>query len=408
MFSFNTKRAKQKKRREVYLDYAASTPVDPDIVEIMTPYLSHYFYNPGALYDPAVSVKKDIEQARSRVAKVIGASDNEILFAGGATEANQMAIVGAVGAAKEAEIEKPEVMIAATEHPSIRNLCLELAKRNEITLIQIPVDEQGVVDLSFIREHLQLKTAMVSVHCVNNETGTIQPLRDIAKVLRRHRKQHQTIFPLLHSDAVQAAGCFGLAAIISTVDLATMSSQKIYGPKGVGFLYKARRVVLRGLFHGGGQEGGYRPGTENVSAIMGGTEALVIAQQNHEQNYSYASHLRGYCLEQLKKITTRIIVHQSTADLQSPHVLNFTIPGINGELLVIELAERGVYVAARAACSTNDEDASHVLASMYRDHPKKNLILRTGSVRVSFGKMTTRAEVVYFLEQIHAIAAKYL
>ncbi len=408
MFLFGNNQRKQKTQRVVYLDYAASTPVDLDTVALMEPYQNERFFNPGALYGPAVSIKNDIEQSRTQVAKALGVTADEIFFTGGSTEANQMAIVGTVMAAKDSGINRPTVMITATEHPSVRNLCLGMAKRGEIDLIQILVDKTGIVDLGFIREQLHENTALVSVHYVNNETGVMQPLREIAKLVRHHRKQHQTHFPFVHSDAVQATICSDFAGIISGLDLMTLSSQKIYGPKGVGFLYKTRRAKLPALFEGGGQERGYRSGTENVAAIIGGSQAFVRARENWPVCSTQFLDLRNYFLEGLKKINKQLIVHEGLLQAQSPHILNFTIPGINGELLVIELAERGVYVAARAACSTDDEDASHVLAAMYNNHPQKNLILTTGSVRVSLGKMTTLADVEYALEQIHAVAAKYL
>jgi len=393
------------KKSPVYLDYAASTPVSKGIAAAMRPYESEKFCNPSALYYEALEVRKDIEDMRGQIAKTLDALADEIIFTGGATEANRLAVLGVLRAARKEGITKLECIISATEHPSVRNLCKGLAEDGVITLYEVPVDNQGQVDPKVLRDMITPQTVLVSIQLVNNETGVLQDFTQLMKAVRFMRKQHGHQWPMVHTDAVQAASYQRLQMRKLGVDLVTLSSQKIFGPKGVGFLFKKRSAAFLPPFSGGGQEGGYRSGTEYVAGIIGGGLALIKAQNEVDDNHEKVSELRSWFSAQVRSLIPKSIVHEGV--LQSPHICNLTVPGINGELLVIELAERGVLVSARAACSVDDPEASHVLAAMYQDHPSRNLVLRNGSVRFSMSTKTTKKELEYVLTALEDISNKY-
>ena len=393
----------------VYLDNAATTPVDASIVRVMNRYHERYFYNPSALYAEAVAVRGHIEGQRDELARALGIGATGVTFTAGATEANNMVIQGLVWKARSEGNELPHIIMSATEHPSVRNTVRLLAKRNLAVYSELSVDEAGKVDVRELRDAITPATILVTVHTINNETGVIQPLKDIAKTIRWARKRHGHQYPLFHSDAAQAAAYYPLAMPQTGVDLLTLSSQKAYGPKGFGVIARRQGVSLEVQSGGGGQEAGYRPGTEQVASIIGGTMALVDAIERRELETAALTELRSWLVSGLRLVFPNLILHgrDKAGEDQSPHILSVTIPGLSAELLVIELAERGILAAARAACSADDTEPSHVLAAMYAHSQRYDDIITTGAVRISMGKHTKKRDLKKALKAFAHIKAKY-
>lgn len=397
------------RKKILYMDHAATTPVDPKVAKLMQRFQKDEFYNPSALYDEAIAVRRELDQVRASLASTFSVSERDILFTGGATEANNLAIYGLVWAARAAGNMEPHIIMSATEHPSVRSTVKLLAKRNLAVYSELPVGQDGMVNPKDLRELVHAGTVLITIHYTNNETGVVQPIKDIMKTVRWIRKQSDSQYPFVHLDAVQAAGYYPLGMPQLGVDMMTLSSQKNYGPKGFGVLLKRPEVRIEAQSGGGGQEAGYRPGTENVPAIIGGTTALLSAQEKHSVETERLAGLRDWFVAQLDTLDSNILVHGSrlAGDHQSPHIVSFTIPGIQGELLVIELSERGILAAARAACSADDIEPSHVLSAMYAATPDHMMIVTTGAVRLSFGKTTTKKDLEKVLKALSHIIEKY-
>lgn len=396
-----------KNKKSIYLDYAASTPVDPKVFEMMKPFFSQSFYNPSGIYLESVRVRAEVEKARKKISSTLKINSEEVVFTSGATESNQMVVSGAIEAARGFDIDKPEIVLAETEHASLLNFCKKKAKEGSCELKTLKVNREGLIDLKELRRLVNKNTVLISIHHTNNETGVIQSLPDIAREIRRFRKYNSTALPYFHSDLTQSPNQARLVIAKLGLDLATFGAQKNYGPKGVGFFIKKKYVVMLPTVPDGGQESGYRSGTENVPAIVGGAEAFLLVQEKASFEYERLLSLRSWFLSELVKIVSGVIVHQSFGTNQSPHIVSFTIPGINSELLVIELGERGVMCASRAACGVNDKEGSHVLRAMYRSEKEAEIILASGGVRFSFGYGTNKKSLECSLRALRAVLLKY-
>lgn len=358
----------------IYLDYAAATPLDSQVMVAMQPYLSELFYNPSAPYQPARKVRADIEKARHNVAQIIGARANEIIFTAGATESINLAF-GTNG----------HIITANTEHPAV----LEAAKVKEHTIIK--VNEKGRVDPVTIKNAIRPETILISIALVNNETGVIQDIKAIADIIsseRKRRAENNDPHPIyLHTDASQAAGVIDLHIARLGVDLMTLNGAKIYGPKQTGILYANSSVELSPIISGGGQERGLRSGTENVAGIIGFAAALEITERKRKTE-----------IERLKKLHTQLldILQNEFKDLivigdqkhHTPHILTVAWPGLEAERVLFGLEAENVLVATGSACAANKDTRSHVLLALDLS-PE----IIDGSLRFSFGRQTTSDEI---------------
>lgn len=358
--------------QQIYLDYAAATPLDNKVLAAMKPYLTELFYNPSAPYQPARSVRKDIEDARSEVARIVGAKPTEIIFTAGASESINLAL-GLDGHVVTTAIEHAAVLGAAKEHGA------------DCTIVQ--VDEKGRVSPADIKSAIKPTTTVVSVGFVNNETGTVQNLKEIAQVIKQERvdrKGNKNQCPIyLHTDASQAAGILDLHVTRLGVDLMTLNGAKIYGPKQSGILYADTSVELSPIVHGGGQERGLRSGTENVAGIIGFTVALQIAERKRKAEVSRLQDLRQHCLNTLLENFDDITIIGDQKH-HAPHILTVAWPGLDAERVLFALEARDILVATGSACAANKDTRSHVLAALGLD---ENTIY--GSLRFSFGRQTT-------------------
>jgi cysteine desulfurase len=361
----------------VYMDYHATTPVDPAVVRAMVPYFTEKFGNAASRqYRLGWDANSAVEHARSEVAALIGADAKEIVWTSGATEANNLALKGLAEVAAPA---RDHFVTVATEHKSVLDTCKRLEQRGGRTTV-IGVEPDGTVDLDRLRGAVTDRTAAVSVMAANNEIGVLAPLAAIAAIA--HEKG-----ALLHTDAVQAAGKVPFDVTSAGVDLASVTAHKMYGPKGVGALYVRRknpRVTIAALFDGGGHERGMRSGTLNVPGIVGFGAAATLARQQMDTEGARLLQLRSRLLQALTRGVGDLVVNGSL-DARLPGNLNVSFPGVDGEALLVSLCE-DVAISSGAACTA--AEPSHVLKALGR---KTELAL--ASLRFGLGRWTTEEEV---------------
>ncbi len=359
----------------IYLDHAAATPLDPDVLTAMQPYFSDAFYNPSSPYAPAVQVRRDYESAKAEIAGIIGAKSGELIMTAGATESINLAFSGGKG----------HVVTTTIEHPAV----LASASQQECTLVE--VDKNGRVNPEDIERAIQSDTWLVSVGLANSEIGTIQPLSKISAVIEQVRatrlsEGNQT--PLyLHSDASQGAGQLDLHISRLGVDMLTLNAAKVYGPKQVGLLYADRRVRLQPQIVGGGQEAGLRSGTENVAGVIGMARALTLADKKRNTEVRRLGELRDSLQSKLVDAFSDAIVSGHPKNRLSSH-LHISFPGVDAERLVFGLESRGVLVATGSACAANKGTRSHVLTVIGLDDQTAD-----GSLRLTLGRYTNRSEI---------------
>lgn len=348
-----------------------------EVLAAMQPFWKERFFNSSALYLAARDTKKALDKARSDVAFWLGAKPGEIIFTAGATEANYLALVGVSSAVTEGE-----VIVGSTEHAAV----LETAK--ELSAQIAPVDIRGRIDLTRLRQMISDKTALVSIHYANNETGTIQPLKQIAKLVgderKRRRKAGERRPIYFHSDASQAAQYLDLHTNRLGVDIMTVSAAKIYGPKQVAALYIRSGTQINPVLRGGGQERGLRSGTQNVAGAVGLAAALKLVQTNRQEESDRVAELRDVMQNALPQEAT---VNGDNKH-RLPNFLHISVAGRDGERLVMELDEAGVQAATGAACSANKDVPSHVLAAMALTEGEIQ-----GSVRFSLGRFNSRKDI---------------
>lgn len=364
----------------VYLDYAAATPMDPQVLAAMQPYFSEKFYNPSATYWQAQQVHKDIQDARARIASQLGARPSEIVFTAGGTEANNLAIHGIMS-----QFPDGNLVVSSIEHESV------LEPAGQYRYRQAPVSSQGIVDVDRLTEIIDDQTVLVSIMYANNEVGTLQPIRQVALALqniRRARRTNGNNLPLyLHTDAAQAAAYLDLHVSRLGVDMLTLNGGKIYGPKQVGALFVGHNVHLRPQVMGGGQERGIRSGTENVAGVVGLATALDLVQLRRAEESKRLKQLQGEFIKLLQTKIPNVIVNGSQKH-RLPNNVHITIPGQDNERLLFALDEVGILCAVGSACSASSEDPSHVLRAMGISDADAR-----ASLRFTMGKDTTAAMV---------------
>lgn len=368
--------------RTVYLDYNATTPVDPQVLETMLPYLQEEFGNPSSVYSLGLRAKKAIGKAREQVAELLGAASKEITFTSGGSEANTTILLGV---SLQRRPKNGHIITSSIEHPAILRTCEFLAAHHGYEITYLQVDASGVVDAEDVRQALRPETVLVTVMMVNNEVGSIQPIREIG-ALCRERGIH------FHCDAVQAVGRLPVDVSELNVDSLSMSAHKIYGPKGVGALYVRDGIKVLPLIHGGGQESGFRSGTENVSGIAGLGRAAELAGQRMVELHQRMDEMRALFLSQLGE---RLTDWTQNGDLANcyPSTLNLCFPGLRGEALAQMLNQMGVSVSIASACSATSTKLSHVLQAM-----GKSVDEIRGSLRFSMGYLTTEEDVMHAVD----------
>ena len=378
--------------RPVYLDHAATTPVRPEVLEAMLPFLDgRSFGNPSSAHRFGRTARAGLEQARREVAGAVGAEPNQVIFTSGGTEADNLAIIGAALAARDRG-RPMRVAVSAVEHKAV------LAAAHEVSHLggeeaSVPVRETGELELTALDQELDRKPAVVSVMWVNNETGVRQPIEAIAARCRDREV-------LLHSDAVQAFGKLPLSLKDLPCTLLTISGHKIGAPKGIGALIVRERQAIEAIIHGGGQQFGLRPGTENVAGAVGLGRAARLAADEQPTESDRLGQLRNALLSRLRELVPDLVLHGEGAP-RAPHILNIGIPGTDSEALLMHLDLAGVAVSTGSACSTGAVEPSHVLTAMGVPRP-----LALGSVRVSLGHETTSSDLERLCEVLPGVVDK--
>jgi cysteine desulfurase len=364
----------------IYLDAAASTPVADDVIEEMWPYLKERYGNPSSIHKFGRETTRAIHLARKRVAEMIGApSPREITFTSGGTEANNLALKGAAMYVKSKNAKKNVIITSSIEHDAVLEPCKDLEDRGFVT-VHLPVTGDGFVSPSELRNAISDNVALVTIMYTNNEVGTIQPIKELVQIAH----QAGVIF---HTDAVQAAGKLPINVKNLGVDMMSLSSHKINGPKGVGALYIRSNLNILPIIHGGGQERYLRSGTENVPGIVGFGKACDLANKNMGHYQDYVSGLRDYLIERVLKGIPRSRLNGSHTERIANNT-HFTFFGVNGEDLIIKLDENGVAASTGSACSVRKQKPSHVLKAMGFSYEEI-----TGSLRLSLGLHNTKDEV---------------
>ena len=361
----------------VYLDHSATTPVHPEVLGAMMTYFAHHFGNASSIHREGRLARQAIEEARAQVAALIGADAAEIVFTGGGTEADNLAILGAAFAEERG---RNHLITSAIEHHAVENACRHLRKRGfEVTVL--PVDGQGRVSPEAVGKAVTDKTLLISIMHANNEIGTVEPLREIGVIARAKGI-------LLHSDAVQSAGKIPVFVDELGVDLLSLAGHKIYGPKGTGALYVRRGTALQPITFGGHQEWGLRNGTENVPGVVGLGKACQIAARDLNTQRVHLEGLRDLLAARIREEIPDAHVNGHPTE-RLPHLLSVSFYGVSGEMLVRELDLRGVAVSAGSACTAGSTNISPVLAALGMEEA-----LAVGTLRFSMGRGNTPDEIL--------------
>jgi cysteine desulfurase len=375
--------------RQVYLDYSATTPVKKEVLDEMLPYFTEKFGNPSSIYGLGLNAKSDITQARAKVAKLIGAEEREIYFTSGGTEADNWAVIGA---ARAKRAKGNHIITSKIEHHALINTCKFLEKEGcEVTYLD--VDKQGCISLTDLENAITDKTVLISIMFANNEIGTIQPVREIGEIAKKHGIW-------FHTDAVQAAGNVPINVKEQGIDMLSMSAHKIYGPKGTGALYIRKGVVIPNFMNGGEQESKRRAGTENTAGIVGFGRAAELAEANLEEHMRRITELRNYFT---KLITSKIPDVEINGGMENrlPGNINFIFNYIEGESMLLLMDSKGISASTGSACSSASLTPSHVLKALHLPYEKMH-----SSIRFSIGDFTTKEDLDYAAEEIAKIVEK--
>jgi len=443
------------KTKRIYMDHAAAAPMDKRVKKAMEPYWTENFGNPNAIYKEGLVARSAIETAREDIAKILGARAKEIIFTNGGTESDNLAIFGIIGgvrknfsrlpageagftlprnavgsdASQNFSSPRPHIITTKFEHHAVLNSCKRLEKEGfEVTYLD--VGKEGVVKSEDVKRALRPETILVSIMYANNEIGTVQPIREIAKAIRDFKKilgvekqnlsrftlprsgvgsdatqdfaspHFGTIFPYLHTDACQAPGYLDLNVERLGVDLLTLNGSKIYGPKGIGLLYAKNGIKLEPLLYGGEQERKLRPGTENVPAIVGLAEALKIADKDREKESARLVKLRDYFIGRLIGEIPKTVLNGHAAE-RLPNNINVSILDAEGESIVLYLDEAGVACSTGSACTSESLEPSHVIMAIGKPHAYAH-----GAMRFSLGRSTTKKDIDYVMKVLPDIIKK--
>lgn len=384
---------KEKKER-LFLDYASITPIDQRVLKVVHD-AHRYFQNPSSIHKDGVEAKRFIEEARKKVASFFHAHQDEIIFTASGTESCVMAIRGVVFEARK-KIKRPHIILSAIEHPAISETVKSL-KEEGVEVSILPVDENGFVQITDLKELIKEETVLVSIQMVNSEIGTIEPIRDISLYIEKIKKEKtfvksENTYPLLHTDASQAI-CFEDIDLRKIhVDLLTGDSIKCYGPRGMGLLFKRRNVKLSLIITGGGQEFGLRSGTENLPGILGFAKALEIIEAMRVEERERLADVKSYAIERITTLVSECEINGSI-EMSSPHILNICFKGADAEFIVLSLDALGISCSYASACKSLHGDATSLVINALG---KKGC--EGSSVRFSFGRSTTRKSIDRLIE----------
>ena len=375
--------------KKIYLDNAATTRTRPEVVEAMLPYFTDLYGNPSSIYEFATQNKKAVDEARSQVAKVIGADASEIYFTAGGTEADNWAIKAEIDAYGE---KGNHIITSRIEHHAILHTCEYLSKHG-VEVTYVDVDENGIIKLDQLEKAIRPNTVLITIMFANNEIGTIQPIKEIGEIARKHKI-------LFHTDAVQAYGQVEIDVQDMNIDMLSASAHKLNGPKGIGLLYIRKGIKIRSFVHGGAQERQRRAGTENVPAIVGFGKAAEIAMATMKERAEIEINLRNLLM---KRVLEEIPFTRVNGDKvrRLPNNVNFSFQFIEGESLLIMLDMNHICASSGSACTSGSLDPSHVLLAIGLPHEVAH-----GSLRLTLSHENTEEEINYTVDRIKEIVDK--
>lgn len=371
-------------KRRLYMDYSATTPVKPEVVEVMQPYFTEFFGNASSFHTFGREAKEALDKAREQVADLINAKPSEIYFTAGGSESDNWALEGVAYANRE---KGNHIITTKIEHHAILHTCEYLEKHHGFEVTYLDVDSEGKVNIKDLENAIKDTTILISIMFANNEIGTIEPIKEACQLAKKHDI-------LFHTDAVQAAGNIPVDVRELDVDLMSMSSHKIYGPKGVGALYIRKGVKLHNLVHGGAQEKGRRAGTENIPAIVGYGKAAELAKKNLPEHVETLTRLRNKLIDGVLENIPFTKVNGSRED-RLPGNANFAFEFIEGEGILLLLDMLGIAGSSGSACTSGSLDPSHVLLSIGLPHE-----IAHGSLRLTVGDFTTEDDIDYIIDNL--------
>ena len=375
--------------RNVYMDYSATTPVKEEVLQEMLPYFTEKFGNPSSLYDLGLESKDAVTHAREQVAALIGAQPKEVFFTAGGTESDNWVVFGAADKLKE---KGNHIITTKVEHHAMLHSCQFLEKHGyEVTYLDI--NEDGMVTPEMLEAAITDKTILISIMMVNNEIGTVMPIKELAAVAKAHKI-------LFHTDAVQALGNVPIDVKDMGIDLMSLSSHKIYGPKGTGALYIRRGVQLSNFVHGGAQESKKRAGTENLVGIVGFGKAAEVAKRDFDKHVEHCSTLRNHLVERVLAEIPNTFVN-GTMEHRHPGNASITFEYIEGEAILLFLNQAGISVSTGSACSSTSLEPSHVLTALGVPVEKIH-----GTVRFTIGDFTTMEDVDYVVDTLKSVVTR--
>ena len=370
----------------IYLDNAATTKMKPEVVQAMIPYFEEKFFNASSAYTPAGEAGKEVDDARDLIAKSIGAQARDIIFTGGGSESDNMAIKGVAYANKN---KGNHIITTKIEHHAVLHTC-EFLEKNGYEVTYLDVDENGLVTAEDVEKAIRPETVLVSIMFANNEIGTIEPIKEIGAVC----KAHNVFF---HTDAVQAFGQVPINVDEMNIDLLSASGHKLNGPKGIGFLYIRKGVKIENVIHGGGQERGLRAGTTNTPGIMGLAKATEIAMATMDERSKYETELRNYAIKRIEDEIPYAVLN-GDREKRLPNNINFCYRFIEGESLLLMLDMKGICGSSGSACTSGSLDPSHVLLAIGRPHE-----IAHGSLRLTISEETTKEDIDFTIDTLKEI-----
>lgn len=373
---------------EAYFDNSATTKVTESVKDIVVKAMTEDYGNPSSMHMVGVEAEKYIKTAKENIAKILKVDEREIYFNSGGTEGNNQAIIGVAEANKRSG---NKIITTEIEHASVASPMKYLEKEG-YQVVYLPVDHLGVVDMETLKKEMSADTILVSVMYVNNEVGAIQPVGEIGKYIK-------TVNPkvVFHVDAIQAFGKMEIRPKREKIDILTVSGHKIHGPKGSGFIYIQKNTKIHPIISGGGQQDGMRSGTENVPGIAGIGQAAKECYDHLEENVKIMTELKDYLIDRLSQIEG-VTVNSRKGNQGAPHIVSASFKGVRSEVLLHALEEKGIYVSAGSACSSNRPSVSRTLKAMQID---KDLLEST--VRFSFSKLNTKEQIDYCMEQLQEL-----
>ncbi len=385
----------------IYLDHASTTPMDKSVAQAMQPFYTQHFGNPSSLYKIGRQAARTITDSRKKVAKILHADPQEIIFTAGGTESDNLAIFGITNQFIH-QAKNYHLITTTIEHSAVLKTFQALAGKG-FQVTYLPVDKFGLIQPQDVMKALKPNTVLVSIIYANNEIGVIQPINEIAKVIKNYRhiqrvdiQSTNPVYPVFHTDACQAAGYLDLDVTKLGVDLMTLNGSKIYGPKQTGILYKNKDIKLKPILYGGDQEHALRPGTENVAGIVGFATALELVHKDKHKEAKRLEKLRDYFINQLFAIPETILNGHPIKRL--PNNLNVTFKRIEGESIMLKLDALDIYVSTGSACHSTNLEPSHVILAIGQDASDAH-----GSMRFTLGKSTTQKDIDKVLQVLPGI-----